>query len=183
MVKTNQKYDDLSKGLLVSKICSLKNQTAENIGQNKMVSKIQMGIDRDEFTLFYQPVYNLDTKKIIGVEALVRWISLGKGIITPDVFIPLAEKTDLIYKLDRMIICKALEQKQRWEQEGLGHIELSINISSKSIESEDDFSVIEEIISSYKVNYNTIIFEITETVVITNVILAMERLNRLKNMV
>lgn len=180
MVKTNQKYDDLSKGLLVSKICSLKNQTAENIGQNKMVSKIQMGIDRDEFTLFYQPVYNLDTKKIIGVEALVRWISLGKGIITPDVFIPLAEKTDLIYKLDRMIICKALEQKQRWEQEGLGHIELSINISSKSIESEDDFSVIEEIISSYKVNYNTIIFEITETVVITNVILAMDRLNRLK---
>lgn len=180
MVKENQNYYDLSKDLLVSKICSIKNQIVQNIEQNKRVNKIHMGIARDEFTLFYQPEYNLDTKKIIGVEALVRWISPGKGIIPPDAFIPLAEKCDLIYDLERMIICKALEQKQIWEQEGLEHVELSINLSSKSIESEDDFKIIEEIISSYKVDYKTIIFEITESVVITNINLAMERLNRLK---
>ncbi len=179
-MKENQKYYDSSKDLLVSKICSFKNQIVQNIGQNKMVGRIQMGITRDEFTLFYQPEYDLNTKKIIGVEALIRWISPGKGIIPPDAFIPLAEKTDLIYELERMVICKALEQKQIWEQEGLGHIVLSINLSSKSIESEDDFRIIEEIISSYKVDYNTVIFEITESVVITNISMAMERLNRLK---
>lgn len=79
-----------------------------------------------------------------------------------------------------MILCKALKQKQLWEQDGLGHIELSINLSGKSIESEDDFRIIEEIISSYRVDYNKIIFEITETVIITNINLVMERLNRLK---
>lgn len=179
-MKEKQKLDDSSKDLIVSKICSLKNKIVQYIGQNKMVNRIQMGIARDEFTLFYQPEYDLDTKKIIGVEALVRWIAPGKGIISPDTFIPLAEKSDLIYELERMIICKALEQKQIWEQEGLGHIELSINLSSKSIESENDFRIIEEIISSYKVDYNTVIFEITESVVITNINMAMERLNRLK---
>lgn len=180
MEKENQKTFDSSKELLVSKICSIKNQVVQNIGHNDMLNRIQAGIARDEFTLFYQPEYNLETKKIIGVEALARWISPDKGIISPDVFIALAENTDLIYELERMIICMALEQKQIWEQEELGHIELSINLSSKSIESEEDFKQIEEIISSYKVNYNTIIFEITETVVITNIDLAMERLNRLR---
>lgn len=156
------------------------NRTKQNKGQNKVINNIHMGIVRDEFTLFYQPEYNLDTKNIIGVEALVRWISPKRGMIPPDVFIPLAEKTDIIYELERMIICKALEQKRIWEKEGLEHIELSINLSSKSIESEDDFRIIENIISSYKVDYSTIIFEITESVVITDFNMVMERLNRLK---
>lgn len=156
------------------------NQLVQNIGQIKMINNIQMGIVRDEFTLYYQPEYDLATNRIIGVEALVRWISPRKGLIAPDDFIPLAEKCDLIYDLERMILCKALKQKQLWEQDGLGHIELSINLSGKSIESEDDFRIIEEIISSYRVDYNKIIFEITETVIITNINLVMERLNRLK---
>lgn len=141
-----------------------------------------MGINRDEFVLFYQPEYNLATSKIVGVEALVRWVSPKKGVISPDCFIPIAEKTNIIYELERMIIRKALEQKLEWEQQGLGHIELSINLSSKSIESEDDFRIIEEIISSYKINYNTLTFEITETTVIENIDLAMIRLNRLKSL-
>lgn len=182
MVKDDQKYYD--KDLLVSKICSIKNQivqnSGQNIGQSNLVSQIQAGIVHDEFTLFYQPEYNLETKEIIGVEALVRWISPEMGLIPPDVFIPLAEKSDLIYELERMIICKALEQKQIWEQVGLEHIEISINLSSKSIESEDDFRIIEDIISSYKVDYNRVIFEITESVVITNTNLVVERINRLK---
>lgn len=156
------------------------NQTEQNIRQNRMLNKIYMGITRDEFTLFYQPEYDLDAKRIIGVEALVRWMSPERGILPPDTFIPLAEKSDIIYELERIIICKALEQKQIWEKEGLEHIELSINLSSKSIESEEHFRIIEEIISTYKVDYNKIIFEITESVIITNIDMALERLNRLK---
>lgn len=131
--------------------------------------------------MFFQPEYNLDTNEIIGVEALVRWFSPGKGIIPPDIFIPLAEKTEIIYKLERIIIHKALKQKMIWEREGLENIELSINLSCKSLENNDSFQIIEDIISSYKVNYKTIIFEITETMIITNINLAIERLNRLRS--
>ena len=109
-----------------------------------------------------------------------RWVPSGNGIIYPEAFIPIAEKSQIIYQLERMIIHKALQQKLQWEREGLGYIELSINLSSKSLESEKDFTNIERILSSYKVNYKTIIFEITETMVITNINIVMERLNRLR---
>ena len=184
MGKSNKqlRYDDTNKGLPISKIHKIKNKIRGKFGKAKIRNKIQMGINRDEFVLFYQPEYNLATNKIIGVEALVRWVSPERGVISPDCFIPIAEKTNLVYELERMIIRKALEQKLEWEQQGLGHIELSINLSSKSLESEDDFQIIEEIISSYKINYNTLIFEITETTVIENIDLAMIRLNRLKSL-
>lgn len=174
-------YTDTHKGLWVSKISRIKNQITYNFGQSRMVNKIQIGIARDEFTMFYQPEYNLETNEIVGVEALVRWISPQDGMISPDNFIPLAERSHLIHDLERVIIRKALMQKQIWEQEGLGHIELSINLSSKTLESENHFESIEKIIRSFHVNYEKVIFEITETVIISDVSLAMERLKRLRS--
>lgn len=167
------------KGLPAIRLYDFENQI--NHYHDKMINRIITGIERDEFTLFFQPEYNLDTNEIIGVEALVRWFSPGKGIIPPDIFIPLAEKTEIIYKLERIIIHKALKQKMIWEREGLENIELSINLSCKSLENNNSFKMIEDIISSYKVNYKTIIFEITETMIITNINLAIERLNRLRS--
>lgn len=151
------------------------------IGQVQMVNRLQAGIEREEFTLYYQPEYNLNTNEIIGVEALVRWPHPENGFISPDVFIPIAERSKQIYELERWIINTALQQKEQWERDGLEHIELSINLSSKTLESESNFQKIEKIISSYQVNYSKIIFEITETVIITHVDLAIERLNRLRS--
>jgi diguanylate cyclase (GGDEF)-like protein len=150
------------------------------IGQMLMVNELQLGIEKEEFTLFYQPEYNLNTNEIIGVEALVRWPHPEKGFISPEIFIPIAEKSKQIYELERWIINKALQQKQLWEEDGLDHIELSINLSSKTLESESNFQKIEKIISSYHVDYSKIIFEITETVLISQVDLAIERINRLR---
>jgi diguanylate cyclase (GGDEF)-like protein len=151
------------------------------LGHVQMVNKLQAGIERDEFTLYYQPEYNLNTNEIIGVEALVRWPQPENGFISPEVFIPVAEKSKQIYELERWIINKALQQKEQWENDGLDHIELSINLSSKTLESESNFRKIEKIIASYQVNYSKITFEVTETVIITHVDLAIERLNRLRS--
>ena len=156
-------------------------QNIRSCGQSNLVGKILKGIDGDEFTLYYQPEYNLETKKVIGVEALARWISPDNYMaITPDVFIPIAEKSGLIYELDRMMLHKALKQKMIWEKEGLEHIELSINLSGKTVENEMAFRVIEEIIASYTVNYKTVIIEITETMIIKGIDSVVERLNRLR---
>lgn len=151
-------------------------------GHLQMVNRLQTGLEKEEFTLFYQPEYNLDTNEIIGVEALVRWFHPINGYISPELFIPIAEKSKQIYALERWIINTALQQKMQWESDGLGHIELSINLSSKTLESESNFQKIVKIFSSYKVNYSKIIIEVTETIIITNVDLAMERLNRLRKL-
>lgn len=150
-------------------------------GQVLMVNELQLGIEKEEFSLFYQPEYNLNTNEIIGVEALVRWPHPVNGFISPEIFIPIAEKSKQIYELERWIVNKALQQKVVWEKDGLEHIELSINLSSKTLESEINFQKIENIISSYQVDYSKIIIEITETVIILQVDLAIERLKRLRS--
>jgi diguanylate cyclase (GGDEF)-like protein len=150
-------------------------------GQVHMAGMLQAGIEKEEFTLYYQPEYNLNTNEVIGVEALVRWPHPENGFISPEVFIPVAERSKQIYELERWIVNKALQQKEQWEKVGLEHIELSINLSGKTLESESNFQKIERIISSYQVDYSRIIFEITETVIITHVDLATERLNRLRS--
>ncbi len=150
-------------------------------GHMKMVNRLQAGIEKEEFILYYQPEYNLDTNKIIGVEALLRWPQPTKEFISPEKFIPVAEKSKQIYALERWVINTALQQKLQWEEEGLGHIEISINLSSVTLESESNFNRIEEIILSYQVDYTKIIFEITETVIIANMEQAIQRLERLRS--
>lgn len=151
------------------------------LGQVHMVNMLQAGIEKNEFTLFYQPEYNLKTNRVIGVEALVRWPHPEHGFISPEIFIPVAEKSKQIYELERWIINKALQQKKQWEKEGLDHIELSINLSSKTLESESNFQKIEKIITSYDIDFDKVVFEITETVIMTHVDMAIERLNRLRS--
>lgn len=150
------------------------------IGQIQMANMLQAAIEKEEFTLYYQPEYNLKTEEIIGAEVLVRWPHPVHGFISPEVFIPVAEKSKQIYELERWIIENALQQKQRWERDGFSHLELSINLSSKTLESDTNFQKIEKIISSYQVDYSKIVFEVTETVMINQVDLAIQRLKRLK---
>ena len=157
-----------------------------NLVRNKiknmlMLNKMQTGMEREEFTLFYQPEYNLETYEAIGVEALVRWQQPSKDYISPEVFIPVAENSKQIYALERWIVSTALHQKLTWEREGLEHIEVSINLSSKTLESDSNFKKLEDIIASYQVDYTKIIIEITETVIISNMDLAIERLTKLRS--
>lgn len=146
-----------------------------------MTNKIQKALDNKEFTLYYQPQIELVTGRIVGMEALVRWNHPTEGFISPADFIPVAEETGQIYVLEQRIIEQALIQKEKWEDEGFNDIELSINLSSKTLISDFNFKQIESILSDYNVDYSKIVFEITETAVISNVDLAIERLNSLKN--
>lgn len=154
----------------------------EFVSKVRMVNELQKGIQEQNFTLFYQPIFNLRTNKIMGVESLVRWIHPQKGIVSPTLFIPVAEESKQIYILEKWIISKALQQKKQWEVEEFYHIELSINISSKTLESDFYFNEIEQLLLSYKVDFSKVIFEITETAFLYNIDIAAERINRLKRL-
>ncbi len=146
-----------------------------------MTNKIQKALDNKEFTLYYQPQIELVTGEIVGMEALVRWKHPTEGFISPAEFIPVAEDTGQIYNLDQRIIQNALIQKEKWEDAGFSDIQLSINLSSKTLISDYNFKQIESILSDFNVDYSKIVFEITETAVISNVDLAIERLSSLKS--
>jgi len=152
----------------------------ETVWHFHMANKLQKGLDNEEFELYYQPQVELSTGRITGVEALLRWNHSQDGFVSPDEFIPVAEITGQIYELERRVIRNVLFQKKKWEEEGLTDIELSINLSCKSLISNSNFMKIEAILSDFDVDYSKIVIEITETAAISNVDIAIERLNILK---
>lgn len=146
-----------------------------------MSNKLQKALDNKEFELYYQPQIELSSGRIVSLEALVRWNHPTEGFIPPSDFIPVAEETGQIYVLEQRIFRNALIQKQRWEQEGYRDITLSLNLSSKTLISSMNFRFIESILSEFDVDYTKFVVEITETAAISNIELAIERLNRLKS--
>lgn len=153
----------------------------ETLNHIQMAHKLQRGMDNNEFELYYQPQIELCTGKIIGFEALVRWNHAGEGFISPSEFIPAAEITGQIYEIEHRIIRNALIQKKEWEKQGLTDIELSINLSSKSLISNTNFKLIKDILSEFDLDYSKVVIEITETAVISNIETAIEKLNVLRN--
>lgn len=162
------------------KVSSRDDISDNQLAQGHLITdKIQEGLRNKEFTLYYQPQYNLSTGRIIGVEALVRWYRPKEGFIPPIEFIPIAEELNQIIALESTIIHLALQQKKTWEEEGI-EIEMAINLSSKTLENETHFEEITKIFTSYKVNYAKITIEITETAFLVNVEEAAKRLKRLR---
>ena len=147
---------------------------------SEMINYLQQGIDEDQFYLVYQPQYKLCSREIVGLEALLRWNHPKEGFISPGEFIPIAESTGQIYRLDRLVLKKALEQKMLLEKQGFTDIELAINLSSKTLTSEVNFYEWEQILSAFSVDFSKIAIEITETADILNIDSVIERLKKLK---
>lgn len=90
---------------------------------------LRQAIEKEQFHLVYQPIYKLNTKEIVGVEALIRWEHPVKGMISPGVFIPLAEETGMIVKLGNWVIKEACRQMKSWLDAGLPLVTMAVNIS------------------------------------------------------
>lgn len=137
-------------------------------------------IENDEFELYYQAKFDLESGGIIGCEALIRWFHPVYGFISPAVFIPIAEETGQIYTIEKWIFTKALQQKLEFESRGYYNMDISINLSSKTLMSNINFEELEEILARYKVDYSKIIIEVTETSLISDIEFAITRLKLLK---
>lgn len=151
-----------------------------NYWNMEMANKIQMGLDNKEFSLYYQPQYSLKTNRITSAEALIRWNHKKKEAISPAEFIPVAEQTGQIYEIEQWIFKTALQQKKDWEVAGFNNLGISINLSAKTLISDIYFHKIEKLISFYEVDYSNVTIEITETAILSNIKLVIERLNGLK---
>lgn len=145
----------------------------------KLINEIKRGIAKDEFILYYQPQFNINTRNITGVEALVRWKHPKRGFIPASLFIFAVEKSNQIFKLEKIILTNALNEMQNWEKEGI-KLELAINISGKTIGSHKHFNEVEKIISSYSVKHERLTLELTETSLLYDVNQVGNRIKQLK---
>lgn len=128
-----------------------------------MERDLREGIKNGDFEVYYQPQVNIKTGKIIGLEALVRWNHPTVGILSPDIFIPLSEKTGLIIELDLWVMKRAMEDISRWYAEGLSPGILALNVSMKQLEYPHLQEEIAENMRMLDFKYEWLELEITET--------------------
>lgn len=145
-------------------------ELADNIkNRMKIVNALKSAMDDfSEFEVFYQPKISMKTKKIIGVEALIRWNSRTLGFMSPDKFISLAEDTNLIIPLGEWIAKKAISDFIKLQEEGFELLQVSINISGKQLYHGDMVNTMKNIIKSTNIEPKFIELEITESYIATN---------------
>ena len=137
--------------------------------QLMMEKDLRESIKNGDFTVYYQPKINMNSGEIIGLEALVRWKHPFKGLLSPDVFILLLEKTGLIVDVDFFVMQEAMKQVSQWYQQGLNPGILAVNISMQEIESSPLEEKIEQNLKKYNFDVKWLELEITETEVMKNV--------------
>ncbi|MBY0488536.1 MAG: EAL domain-containing protein [Gemmatimonadaceae bacterium] len=141
---------------------------------------LRMAIDREEFFLQYQPIVELTTGQIIGAEALVRWISRDRGLVSPMTFIPIAEETGLIVPLGRWVLRRACREAQKWTRERNQALRITVNLSGRQLQ---DAAIVEDVASALEesgLDPSQLTLEITESMLMQHTDVSMTRLTALK---
>ena len=143
-----------------------------------MMGELRQAIENEELVLYFQPKINLHTRKVIGVEALVRWEHPEHGFMGPDEFIPMAERTGLIKPLSIWVLNHALGQAEKWHDQNI-KLSVAINLSPVTFLDTELPNLIIGMLSLYNVPSEFVIFEITESSMLKDPSLAREIMNRL----
>lgn len=151
-----------------------------NIESNIRLKKdLNKAIENNELVLYYQPIIDANSEKIIKVEALLRWIHPEKGLISPVIFIPLAEESNQILNLGQWVIKQGVSQLKSWNDKGIEGITMSINISPKQFQQKSFVEIVKKIIKDTKVNPKNLEFEITESIAINDLNLTLSIISEL----
>jgi len=150
--------------------------------QQNLESAIRQALEHDEFALHYQPKLDLETGRILGAEALIRWFQPRSGWVHPADFIPVAEDSGLIVPLTQWVLRHACEQAQAWRTMGLAPLRISVNISAIDFRQREFVDNLAAILKQTGLPPNQLELEITESVLMQNVDETVDILNRIKAM-
>ncbi|UKO99552.1 EAL domain-containing protein [Nostoc sp. UHCC 0870] len=147
-------------------------------------SDLRKALEREEFIVYYQPILDINSNHLVGVEALVRWQHPTRGFISPGDFIPIAEETGLIVPLDNWVLQTACQQMANWKQQFDSKLALkvSVNLSVQDICKATLVKDVEEILTQAGLDGHSLSLEITESILIENItetIIVLEELKTL----
>ena len=128
----------------------------------ELETDLRSAIDRDQFVLVYQPIYNLEDLTLVGVEALLRWKHPELGVVEPDEFIPVLEQTGQIQEVGRWVLMSACAQMAEWHDKGY-MLDISVNVSGRQLDFDNVVEHIREALESSGLPAEFVIVEVTET--------------------
>ncbi|HEX6721826.1 MAG TPA: EAL domain-containing protein, partial [Burkholderiaceae bacterium] len=148
----------------------------------RMASNLQVAIERDEFTLHFQPKIDLQSGRITGAEALLRWTNPELGAVPPGEFIALAEETGLMLPIGRWVLHQACAQHMAWRREGLPPMPLAVNLSPRQFADAELLADIQRALRHTGMPAEALELEVTEGVVVSNPERALATLQAIKRM-
>lgn len=141
---------------------------------------LQRAVERNEFVVHYQPLFELSSQRILGAEALVRWEHPARGLVLPEEFIPLAEETGLILEIGRFVLEEACRQVSWWQMEYDPSFGMSVNLSGRQLQESDVLDMVKAALSSGPVSGDSLTLELTESVLMKDSESTIDKLNALR---
>ncbi|SDE85202.1 EAL domain-containing protein [Rhodospira trueperi] len=154
---------------------------------NDMVRRLQVetglrrALERDELSVVYQPKVDLETRMVVGAEALLRWRSTDLGDVSPTEFVPVAEETGLVVPIGEWVLRAVCKQIKAWLDEGLPPVRVGVNLSARQFRDQGLAETIKGILRDTGVQADLLDLELTESMLIENANEAIEALWSLKN--
>ncbi|HEY9695581.1 MAG TPA: EAL domain-containing response regulator [Oculatellaceae cyanobacterium] len=163
---------------------SVKSQFPNNSNQTKLESSLRLALERQEFEIYYQPQISLQTGKIIGAEALLRWHQPEQGLIPPVEFIPIAERTNLIIPIGEWVLRTACQQIKNWQNlfPKFSNFKIAVNVSAVQFNQKDFTAIILDTLSKTNLHATCLELELTETTIMKNVKSAIQIMNNFKSL-
>ena len=148
-------------------------------GRLELEGDLSAAVGDDQLFLLYQPIFDLSSRELVGVEALVRWQHPQRGVIPPGDFIPLAEESGLIVPIGRWVLDEACRQAAVWASEGVG-IGVSVNVSAHQLARKRFADDVRQSLQESGIEPSSLTLEITETTLMRNVSAASEQLQAIR---
>jgi diguanylate cyclase (GGDEF)-like protein len=146
-------------------------------------NELRHALERKEFELAYQPIVNVEDRRIIGVEALLRWNNRKLGPVSPDRFIPVAEETGLIVPIGEWVLKTAVAQAIEWEKRGIRDLKLGVNVSVRQIKHPDFCQRLERILGfDFGSRAVKLALEVTESELMNNMEIFVSTLKEVRNL-
>ena len=155
----------------------MKNRITEN---DNITIEMKKALQKNEFKIYLQPVFDLKNRKIVSAEALTRWIHPKRGLIPPGEYVPIFEENGFIVNIDMFVwesVCKII---RNWLDKGLNAVPISVNVSRIDLFSIDFYKVITGLVEKYKVPIEYIRLEITESAFVLNEAAVVEIVDKLR---
>jgi len=133
-----------------------------------LASALHRAIKQQEFQIYYQPIVDLDSGAVSGVEALLRWLHPEWGLMEPAQFVPLAEETGLIIPIGEWVLREACRQTKAWQAAGYPHLRVAVNLSARQFQQKNLIAVIESAVQTSGLAPDHLDLEITESAIMQN---------------
>ncbi len=152
----------------------------EVVAKQSLSTDLHQALAHDEFRLHYQPVVDLASGVVVGLEALLRWQHPTQGLLAPSRFIPLAEETGLIVPIGEWVLASACAQWRAWAKAGIEAPPLAINLSARQFRDSRLVGIITRVLEESGMPPDHLILEITESMVVGNIDTTIETLRALQ---